>query len=578
MPSTFKILTYRSFEPTEISGLKGWYDASTLTGADGSAVSQWLDSSGNEANMFQSTTAAQPSLQTAELNGKNVVRFDGIDDFMNMTQPFSQRMNATAYHNAVRYSPDGNYLAAIGHNVSPFFFIYKRDNNGIYNKLANPADLPVANCQGVGWSRSGDYLVICSNQHPFIFIYKRTGDTFTKLSDPAILPTGLAYSASWSTNDEYLAISHGISPFITIYQRSGDTFTKISNPAILPSGTSLTSQFSPDSNFLAVGSNVSPFILIYSRSGSTFTKTTDPTTLPLSQPDAIDWLSDSTQFITIDNTQTFLRVYQNNSGTFQQATTISVGFQSRDISLSSDSNYLAVGHANSPFFSVFSRSGNTYTKLANPSTLPTATGRGVSWHPLGNRLAVASDSTTSPNLDEYTFQDNTLTSRGRLNMFRNISGASVFVVRKKTTSAVTSINFFASTPTLNSSRILQLDLSGKVRTSGRRLDGDTIASIDSISAYSITNFEIVSSYYDYQNTTARIYLNGKLENTNSSFQTTGNSSDTNSNSILIGALNSTSNLLVGDIAEIIIYNRALTAAEITNVHEYLSRKWGITLA
>ena len=84
-PTTFQIRTYRSFEPTEISGLKLWLDAGDLTGADGSSVSAWLDKSGNEAHFSQATALNQPTLQTNELNSKNIVRFDGTNDYLSST-------------------------------------------------------------------------------------------------------------------------------------------------------------------------------------------------------------------------------------------------------------------------------------------------------------------------------------------------------------------------------------------------------------------------------------------------------------------------------------------------------------
>ena len=59
--SLFKIYTYRTFEPTEISGLQVWLDNDTL-GADGSAVSTWSDSSGNGYNFTQSNASYQPTV------------------------------------------------------------------------------------------------------------------------------------------------------------------------------------------------------------------------------------------------------------------------------------------------------------------------------------------------------------------------------------------------------------------------------------------------------------------------------------------------------------------------------------
>ena len=63
----------------EIANLECWLDASTLSGTDGSSLASWSDLSGN-GNNFTSVNA--PTLQTSEQNGKNVVRFDGINDVM----------------------------------------------------------------------------------------------------------------------------------------------------------------------------------------------------------------------------------------------------------------------------------------------------------------------------------------------------------------------------------------------------------------------------------------------------------------------------------------------------------------
>jgi hypothetical protein len=55
---------------------------------------------------------------------------------------------------------------------------------------------------------------------------------------------------------------------------------------------------------------------------------------------------------------------------------------------------MAVAHAVTPFVTIYSISGSTFTKLTNPSTLPTGTGNGVSFSPDGAFMAVAHDITT----------------------------------------------------------------------------------------------------------------------------------------------------------------------------------------
>jgi hypothetical protein len=66
--------------PTDLSGLTVWFDASQITGkADGDAIGQWDDASGNAKHATQATGTKQPTYKTAILNGRPVVRFDGGD-------------------------------------------------------------------------------------------------------------------------------------------------------------------------------------------------------------------------------------------------------------------------------------------------------------------------------------------------------------------------------------------------------------------------------------------------------------------------------------------------------------------
>ena len=82
---------------------------------------------------------------------------------------------------------------------------------------------------------------------------------------------------------------------------------------------------------------------------------------------------------------------------------------------------------------------------------------------------------------------------------------------------------------------------------------------------------------NYQNTLLQQYINGALDGEKTDFQASGNTSNTDSNNISIGA-EVTVTFLNGDIAEIIVYNRALNTSELAQVHKYLSMKWGIALA
>tara|TARA_R110002012_G_scaffold123229_2_gene273594 strand:- start:1763 stop:2590 length:828 start_codon:yes stop_codon:yes gene_type:complete len=69
--------------PSNLSAtLSAWFKADSSKAADGSSVVTWADSSGNGNNATQASSARQPTLQTNELNGLPVVRFDGSNDIV----------------------------------------------------------------------------------------------------------------------------------------------------------------------------------------------------------------------------------------------------------------------------------------------------------------------------------------------------------------------------------------------------------------------------------------------------------------------------------------------------------------
>jgi hypothetical protein len=106
-----------------------WQDSGRTTPAtsDGDPVGAWDDASGNAGHAVQATAGARPTIQTAELNSKAVVRLDGTDD--NLEAPISAdasktiwvvvKQTATIASNAALLGQDGGfntqfYVAASG--------------------------------------------------------------------------------------------------------------------------------------------------------------------------------------------------------------------------------------------------------------------------------------------------------------------------------------------------------------------------------------------------------------------------------------------------------------------------------
>ena len=161
------------------------------------------------------------------------------DDFISPSVPAPDHLNA------VRFSPNGEFLVVGFVGGLPHVAIYQRTND-TFAPLTSSTLSSAGNVNGICWSADSQFLAIANSATPFIIIYQRSGDTFTKLADPAVLPPYHAKGVAFSANGQFLAVAHYWSPFITIYQRSGSTFTKLANPAVLPSGTGLAVSFSLD--------------------------------------------------------------------------------------------------------------------------------------------------------------------------------------------------------------------------------------------------------------------------------------------------------------------------------------------
>jgi hypothetical protein len=168
-----------------------------------------------------------------------------------------------------------------------------------------------------------------------------------------------------------------------------------------------------------------------------------------------------------------------------------------------------------------------------------------------------------------------------LNVFRNVSGGTAFVVGKIDAASGSQVFLAVSRNGSNAQARLVIDTDPAAlswRAGGRRLDADGFGAA-TVSGSWDTNVNVLTGLLDYGNSDAFLYENGTLLNSNTSFQANGNTSDTDSDAVHIGASGGgTSSFLDGFIAEIILYQRALSATERQRVERYLGRKWGITVA
>lgn len=73
------------FSPDQLAGLQVWLKADSLALNDNDPVASWLDSTSNHIDVLQGIAGSKPLFKTNIINGKPIVRFDGIDDVLEST-------------------------------------------------------------------------------------------------------------------------------------------------------------------------------------------------------------------------------------------------------------------------------------------------------------------------------------------------------------------------------------------------------------------------------------------------------------------------------------------------------------
>lgn len=122
-----RLVTAPPFVPTDLAGLQAWYKAdvgvyttdamTTPATADLDPVGGWQDQSGSSRHLKQTNAAKRPVLKLAIQNGRNVVRFDGVDDFMDAASAVLSASVFTAFlvHRTTGDNIWGSTVAAANH-------------------------------------------------------------------------------------------------------------------------------------------------------------------------------------------------------------------------------------------------------------------------------------------------------------------------------------------------------------------------------------------------------------------------------------------------------------------------------
>jgi hypothetical protein len=203
-----------------------WLDASdgTTINIVSSAVEQWNDKSGNGRHFSQGTSGRRPTILSAELNGLNVMRFDGTDDCL------------------LTNSNDGrDILRNTGHGWAISLY-KKRGTDG--SNLAKTI-FTVTN----GTDGSTRYLSLCGNTAnvPAMFVRRADGDGTGVLNDTTANSgnwLSVVHDMKWADGDGFVYQNGELKASNTSLTSNGSTSDTRSVRAVLigayPGGTGTT--------------------------------------------------------------------------------------------------------------------------------------------------------------------------------------------------------------------------------------------------------------------------------------------------------------------------------------------------
>lgn len=160
-------------------------------------------------------------------------------------------------------------------------------------------------------------------------------------------------------------------------------------------------------------------------------------------------------------------------------------------------------------------------------------------------------------------------------LLRNISAYTAFFVRKNKSSVSTLEVNFANAAGASTKFDFNTQSTNRPGLRARRLSADTITSLQASNSQTTAGtFELWGTLIDHSVTTAVLFKNGTQVATNPAFLTAGNSQDTARNSS-IGAFVTGTQPSDIEVAEILIYQAALSGSERAKIESFLNEKWAL---
>ena len=208
-------------------------------------------------------------------------------------------------------------------------------------------------------------------------------------------------------------------------------------------------------------------------------------------------------------------------------------------------------------------------------------GRNASQSDTAKHPAIVTNALNGKQVRRFDGADDFLNVTTGLGMLRNVPGATAIAVYKWITSPAVYKPVFYTANNINSATRMAMAgglTAQKLTSGGRRLDSDAFQSITSTNDVPASYF-VHSVIIDYANSNGFQYVNSVIDGQTTSFQTDGNTSDTDSGAIRIGAgdVGTAASCANIDLAEVLVFSTALSDVNRQKVERYLGSKYGIAV-
>tara|TARA_R110001632_G_scaffold232357_1_gene372974 strand:- start:485 stop:1600 length:1116 start_codon:yes stop_codon:yes gene_type:complete len=321
--------------------------------------------------------------------------------------------------------PSGSYIA-LAHSTSPYFTLLDHTTPGSVSE----ADTYTLNGIGraVGFSPDGNYIGVANSNVHFKILDHTTAGSVSLESTSQSLTSDNIFEMAFSPNGTYIAVGF-LNKVSLLNYSNPSSVSNVATHTFSPSANTVRGlDFSPDGNYLAVahqgtsssaGSQVRFTLLDHTSAGSlsvsdthsinaaagdyfgpysvAFSPVGDYIAVGASANNAFGESINRHEVILLDHT---------SAGSVSAADTFDLNAKDRAMALafSPDGNYLAVGHNQSPFFTLLDHTSAGSLSAADTQVISANGVEQVVFSPDGKYIAIGHNSTTST---KFTLLDHT---------------------------------------------------------------------------------------------------------------------------------------------------------------------------